>query len=104
MHTPSLARTLLSCLRAHGQRLDVDIARETGVSVQEVRDCFAALLTSGDVIACKLTRFQAGKPVISMMYRASGYFPPVGAGRKSKPVEVAGAAADLARRVPPSEG
>jgi hypothetical protein len=79
---------ILSCLRAHGQCLDSEIARETGVSVEEVREQFAALLASGDVIACKLTRFDEGKPVVAMMYRASGCFPPRGAGRKPKPPDV----------------
>lgn len=84
MQAASFPSEILACLRAHGQCLDSEIARETGVTVREVRELFAALLASGDVIACKLTRFDEGKPVVAMMYRASGYFPPRGPGRKPK--------------------
>ena len=75
---------ILACLRAHGQCLDFEIAQETGVTVRDVREHFAALLASGEVVACKLTRFDNGKPVDAMMYRASGYFPPPAPGRKPK--------------------
>ena len=88
MYTPALANQLLSCLRAHGQCVDSEIAQETGITVSEVREHFAELLTSGEVIACKLTRYDKGKPVDSMMYRASGYFPRFGAGRKPASVVV----------------
>ena len=82
MQAPLPPSPLLSCLRAHGQRVDFEIALETGIALSDVREYFAALLASGEVIACKVTRFDKGKPVDSMMYRASGYFPPSGPGRK----------------------
>jgi hypothetical protein len=85
MQAAASPNEILSCLRAHGQCLDSDLAKEAGVTVQDVREQFAALLASGHVIACKLTRFDKGKPVVAMMYRASGYFPPASSGRKPKP-------------------
>jgi hypothetical protein len=85
-HVP-LASDLLSLLRTHGQRLDLEIAEETGVAIGDVRKHFATLLASGEVIACKLTRFEKGKRIDATMYRASGYFPPAGPGRKPKPAE-----------------
>ncbi len=77
---------LLACLKKHGQRLDREIADETGLSLTEVRDRFAVLSATGEVIACKLTRFDNGKPYDALMYRASGYFPPAAPGRKPKSV------------------
>src|SRR5690348_14037629 len=92
MDTPVPVKDLTSCLRAHGQRLDFEIAQETGVAVRDVRQHFAALLVSGEVIACKVTRFDQGKPLDAIMYRASGYFPPAAPGRKPKPAASAAAA------------
>jgi hypothetical protein len=83
--TDPVSLNLLTCLRRHGQCLDSALAEEIGVPVPEVRSRFASLLASGEVIACKLTRFDQGKPVDAVMYRASGYFPPAAPGRKSKP-------------------
>ena len=76
---------ILQCLKKYGQRLDSEIAEETGVSLATVRERFAALTQTGEVIACKLTRFESGKPVDACLYRASGYFPPPAPGRKAKP-------------------
>jgi len=75
---------LLLCLKKYGQRLDWEIAEETGMSLVDVRQNFASLSATGEVIACKLTRFENGKPIDSLMYRASGYFPPAAPGRKPK--------------------
>ena len=74
----------LQCLKKWGQRLDREIAEETGISVIDVRERFATLSATGEVIACKLTRFENGKPIDIVMYRASGYFPPPAPGRKPK--------------------
>jgi hypothetical protein len=76
---------ILQCLRKHGQRLDSEIAEETGVALAKVRERFAVLTGTGEVITCKLTRFHNGEPVDACLYRASGYFPPPAPGRKPKP-------------------
>jgi len=76
---------ILQCLRKYGQRLDSEIAEETGVALAHVRERFALLTGTGEVITCKLTRFENGKPVDACLYRASGYFPPPAPGRKPKP-------------------
>ena len=76
---------VLICLKKYGQRLDSEIADETGIALIDVRERFAALSQTGEVIACKLTRFENGREVESLMYRASGYFPPLARGRKPKP-------------------
>jgi transcription initiation factor IIE alpha subunit len=76
---------LLQCLKKYGQRLDSEIAAETGVALAAVRSQLAALSDSGEVITCKLTRFENGTSVESLLYRASGYFPPRAPGRKPGP-------------------
>jgi transcription initiation factor IIE alpha subunit len=76
---------ILECLEMHGQRLDYEIAEETGISLAKVREQFAALTGTGRVITCRITRFDKGKPVYAFLYRASGYFPRPAPGRKPKP-------------------
>ncbi len=75
---------ILACLRKYGQRLDSEIASEVKIPLADVHSGFARLAESGDVIACKLTRFENGMPVDALVYRASGYFPPAAPGRKPK--------------------
>jgi transcription initiation factor IIE alpha subunit len=77
----------LECLKKHGQRLDTEIAKETGVSLATVRERLAALSAKGSIITCKVTRFEDGKPIEGWVCRVSGYVPPPAAGRKAKPVE-----------------
>jgi hypothetical protein len=54
---------ILQCLQKYGQRLDSEIADETGVTLAIVRERFALLTGTGKVITYKLTRFENGKPV-----------------------------------------
>jgi hypothetical protein len=75
---------ILSCLRKYGQRFDSEIASEVKMSLADVHTGFGRLSESGDVIACKVTRFESGTPVDSIFYRASGYFPKAAPGRKPK--------------------
>jgi predicted ArsR family transcriptional regulator len=76
---------ILQCLKKHGQRLDLEIAKETGVPLATVRSQLSSLVASGEVIMCKLTRFEHGKRIEAWQCRASGYFPPMAPGRKPKP-------------------
>jgi hypothetical protein len=75
---------VLECLKKHGQRLDSEIAEETGVALATVHERLDLLARSGAVIACKLTRFENGIAVDALLYRASGYYPPLAPGRKPK--------------------
>ena len=75
---------ILQCLKKHGQRLDFEIAQETGVPLVTVRRRLAELTATGKVIMCNLTRFENGKPIDAWQCRVSGYVPPVAPGRKSK--------------------
>jgi hypothetical protein len=73
---------VLACLRKYGQRLDVEIAGETGVPLEEVRRRLVALAATGAVITCGLTRFERGKRLDAWLCRVSGYVPSRAPGRK----------------------
>lgn len=73
---------ILECLKKHGQRLDVEIAKETGVSLEKVRARLSALAATGQVITCSLTRFEGGRRLDAWQCRVSGYVPPLAPGRK----------------------
>jgi len=54
---------VLECLKKHGQRLDLEIANEIGVPLATVRSNLARLVANGEVIICKLTRFEHGQRI-----------------------------------------
>ena len=76
---------IIECLKHHGQRLDFEIAEETGIAIASVRERLDAMASTGAVIACKVTRFEQGKPSDACLYRMAGYSPPRSAGRKPTP-------------------
>ncbi len=76
---------ILQCLKKHGQRLDSEIAKETGMPLATVRQGVAGLAASGAIITCNLTRFENGKRIEGWLCRVSGYIPPAAPGRKAKP-------------------
>ncbi|MBK6337024.1 MAG: ArsR family transcriptional regulator [Betaproteobacteria bacterium] len=75
----------LQCLKKYGQRLDLEIAKETGVPLATVRQRLVDLTATGEVIMCNLTRFENGKRIDAWQCRVSGYVPPLAPGRKAKP-------------------
>jgi hypothetical protein len=81
----SAAIEILDCLKKYGQRLDLEIAKETGVPLEKVRERLAALAATGAVITCSLTRFEKGKRIDAWQCRVSGYVPPLAPGRKTTP-------------------
>ena len=75
----------LQCLKKHGQRLDVEIAKEMRVPVATVRQHLAALAERKEAIVCKTIQFENGKQFEAWQGRVSGYMPPATPGRKPKP-------------------
>ena len=73
---------VLQCLKKHGQRLDLEIAKEIGVPLATVRSHLTGLVANGEVIMCKLTRFEQGRRIDAWQCRASGHIPPMAPGRK----------------------
>ena len=82
---------VLECLTKYGQRLDSEIAEETGVPLAKVREHLASLAASGKIMTCNLTRFEkGGKRIEALQCRVSGYVPPQAPGRKPKPTTSSG--------------
>jgi DNA-binding IclR family transcriptional regulator len=79
---------ILQYLQKHGQRLDSEIATETGMPLATVRQHVAGLAATGAVITCKLTRFDNGKRTDALVCRVSGYVPPLAPGRKAAPAKL----------------
>jgi len=75
---------IMNYLKAHGERLDSEIASATGISLANVSRTVSDLSAKGEVIVCHLTRFTDGKKIEGMLCRVSGYVPPAAPGRKSK--------------------
>lgn len=74
---------ILRCLKKHGERLDSQIAAETGVPLAAVREHALGLAASGALITCSVTRFENGVPSDGWLYRVSGYMPPAAPGRRA---------------------
>jgi predicted ArsR family transcriptional regulator len=75
----------LQYLRKHGQRLDLEIAKEMGVPLVTVRQQLRALADTREAIVCSTIRFENGKKIEAWQARVSGYVPPGAPGRKAKP-------------------
>jgi DNA-binding IclR family transcriptional regulator len=75
---------ILHCLAKYGQRLDSELAKETGVPLAKVRQRLAELAATGAIITCNLTRFEGGKRIDALVCRMSGWVPPPTPGRKAK--------------------
>ena len=76
---------ILNYLKQHGEKLDSEIAKATGISLVDVRRSLTGLTAAGKIITCKLTRFEEGKANEGWLCRMSGYIPPAAPGRKTKP-------------------
>jgi predicted ArsR family transcriptional regulator len=74
----------LQYLKKHGQRLDLEIARELRVPLATVRQHLAALAESREAIVCKTIQFEKGQQIEAWQGRISGFVPPAAPGRKPK--------------------
>lgn len=75
---------ILQCLKKHGQRLDLELAKEMGVPLATVRRQLVRLTAAREIVMCTLTRFEGGKRIDAWQCRVSGYSPPPAPGRKAK--------------------
>jgi DNA-binding Lrp family transcriptional regulator len=76
---------ILENLKKHGQRLDREIAKDTGVSLEDVRSTISELEESKAVSSCSVTNFEKGVAIQGLLCRVSGYIPPASPGRKASP-------------------
>ncbi len=82
---PTAAAEVLECIRKHRERLDFEISAETGTPIAAVRQLGTELIATGAVIGCFVTRFADGDRIDACLYRVSGYVPPPGPGRRTRP-------------------
>lgn len=75
----------LQCLKKHGQRLDLEIAKEMRVPLAIVRQHLTALVERREAIVCKTIQFDKGVQFEAWQGRVSGFVPPPTPGRKPKP-------------------
>jgi predicted ArsR family transcriptional regulator len=74
----------LQLLKKHGQRLDLEIAKELRVPLKTVRQHLTALAESRQAIVCKTIQFEKGAQIEAWQGRISGFVPPAAPGRKPK--------------------
>ena len=74
--------SILEFLKANGQRMESEIADALKIPVNRVKNHVADLKSSGDIICCSVTRYDAGKKIEGISCRLSCYTPPPARGRK----------------------
>lgn len=74
--------TIINCLKKHGQLLDHEISKETGLPLATVRHSVSDLSERGEISSCSVTRFDNGKPVKGALCRITGYAPSFAASRR----------------------
>lgn len=74
----------LRYLKKHGQRLDIELAKEMGIPLATVRQHVKALADTREAIVCNLIRFENGEKIETWQCRVTGFVPPPAPGRKPK--------------------
>lgn len=77
--------TVIQYLKKHGQKLDREIAKDTGITLAQVRVTISALELTKAVSSCNVINFERGVAVEGILCRISGYIPPAAPGRKATP-------------------
>ena len=75
---------ILSHLKMHGELMDFQIAKDMGLTLEQVKVKLAGLAATNDVVMCYVMRFEGKKQIAGYACRASGYIPPAAPGRKPK--------------------
>src|SRR3982074_1957005 len=75
---------ILKYLKDRGERLDSEIATETGIPLENWRLHVSALSARGEVMLCQSIRFNNGKRSEGLLCRLAGYIPPAAPPRQSK--------------------
>jgi transcription initiation factor IIE alpha subunit len=76
---------VLEYLKKHGQMLDREMAKATGISLTQIRNSISALELTKAISSCSVTNFEDGVAIEGMLCRISGYIPPAAPGRKATP-------------------
>jgi hypothetical protein len=73
---------ILQYMKKHGQKLDREIAKDTGIALPQVRLAITNLQSTKAVFSCNVINFDNGVAVEGILCRISGYIPPAAPGRK----------------------
>ncbi len=76
---------IIQYLKKHGQKLDREIAKDTGIPLPQVRISIAELERTKAVSSCTVINFEGGVAIEGLLCRISGYIPPAAPGRKAAP-------------------
>jgi hypothetical protein len=77
------ATKILQYMKIHGQKLDREIAKDTGISLIQVRITIAELQNLKEISSCSVINFENGVAIEGILCRFSGYIPPAAPGRKA---------------------
>ena len=75
---------ILQYLKKHGEKLDSEIAVDTGISLAETHFHLSKLAAKNHIQVCHSIKFVNGKEISAIICRISGYIPPAKPGAKSK--------------------
>jgi len=78
----TLMQEVLQYLKKHGQRLDSEIAADTGIPIEQVRRDISALSALGEITTCSVTRFNGDERFEGTQCRPASFIPPKSPGRK----------------------
>jgi hypothetical protein len=74
---------ILQYMKKHGQKLDREIAKDTGIALHQVRVTITELQKTKAVFNCNVINFEDGVAAEGILCRLSGYIPPAAPGRKA---------------------
>lgn len=75
---------ILQYLKAHGERLDTEIAEAVGISLAKTRIYLSELTDKKEIMSCHSIKFVDGKKAEGMSYRLAGFIPKAKPGAKPK--------------------
>jgi hypothetical protein len=92
--TSLMSASILQHLRTNGEQLDAAIAGALRMTHAQVASHIAQLSVAGEVICCKVTRYNDGKKIEGVSCRLSAYVPPRATGPKPGAKRAAGDSAE----------
>ena len=75
-------QAILNYLKKYGQRLDTEIAEATGIPLPTVQASIEQLAAQGEIMKCKVTRYEGEVAHTGIQCRMAGSIPPSSPGRK----------------------
>lgn len=66
-----MSAAITDYLQANGEKMEAEIAKALQLTMTQVHDHLQQLSIKGEVICCKVTKFQDGKKVEGTSYRLS---------------------------------